>query len=165
MQTRLIFSDSKSNIDIFRKKFNKKYNEIDQLFQEIQRERCNDPEKVDDYMIWQTLINLEREMESSSEQNSDLTNKGLLQIREEILYYSSDFYSILTPRRIELLEYIHNKNPKSVKSLAEETNRDYKNVYDDLIALEKYNLLEFTREGKNKRPVSRLTMIDVVLSK
>ena len=66
---------------------------------------------------------------------------------------------------MELLEYVSSHNPKSVKTLAAELKRDYKNVYDDLLALQRYCLIEFIREGKNKRPVTRLTGIEVILGK
>ena len=61
-----------------------------------------------------------------------------------------------------MLEYISQKNPISLKALAEETKRDYKNVYDDAKALQRFKLLDFIKEGKNKRPVSRITSIEVL---
>ena len=61
-------------------------------------------------------------------------------------------------------EAIHNTSfSVPVSSLfTKDTSRDYKNVYDDAKALEKYGLLEFVREGKNKRPIARVTGIEVI---
>ena len=100
---------------------------------------------------------------SLNENTIGTISKKNLHFREEIIFISSDLYSILTPRRVEILEYVHKKNPNSVKSLAEETKRDYKNVYDDLLAMERFNLIEFIKVGKNKKPISRLTALELIL--
>ncbi len=165
MQTRLIFSDSILNTKIMQNLLKNKYNDLDDLSIDINRDKCQRPEKVDDYMIWKTINNYEKELESISEHNPELKPKIFLHFREEIIFTTSDLYSVLTPRRVEILEYIHKNNPKSVKSLAEEITRDYKNVYDDLKALEEFNLIEFVKEGKNKRPISRLTALELILDK
>jgi predicted transcriptional regulator len=46
-----------------------------------------------------------------------------------------------------------------------ELKRDYKNVYDDVKALEKYGLVEFIIEGKNKRPITKIETISVLPDK
>jgi predicted transcriptional regulator len=168
MQTRLIFSNSTMNLSLILSQFKKEYGNMDDLFLEIQRESCGNPQKVDDYIIWQAVSTFEKGETSLNDTNIDSTasvKQDLIQFREEILFYTSDFYQVITPKRIELLEYIHKHEPASVKSLALEIDRNYKNVYDDLIALEKFKLIEFIREGKNKRPVSRVTGIEVLFSK
>jgi len=163
MQTRLIFADSKKNIEITRKKLLIKYKTIEDLASEVQKKKCNAPEEVDDYMLWQTLSSYEKQVEELGE-NISMSVPPLI-FKEEIINFTSDFYQVLTPRRMELLNYINTHNIKSVKELALELKRDYKNVYDDVLALEKYQLLELIREGKNKRPVSRVTGIEIILNK
>ena len=163
MITRLIFSDSTKNLSLAKKQLVKRYKSIEELSIEVQKHKCNAPEKVDDYMLWQAILSLDKQM-----QNYDIDTPGLeldFNFKEEIIYHTTDFYSVLTPRRMELLQYISDKNPSSVKDLAAELNRDYKNVYDDLIALNRFNLIEFVREGKNKRPVTKLTAIEVKVNK
>ena len=163
MQTRLLFSDSKMNINFIQDYLKKKYGDMDKLSLDINKDKCQIPEKVDDYLIWKTIKNFEKEMRSLNENTTGTISKKNLYYLEEIVFFSSDFYSILTPRRVEILEYVHKKHPKSVKSLAEETKRDYKNVYDDLLAMEKFNLIEFIKVGKNKKPISRLTTLELIL--
>ena len=163
MITRLIFSDSNKNLTLARKQLEKKYKSIEELSVEVQKHKCNAPEKVDDYMLWQAILSLDKQM-----QNYDSKITGIesaVNFKEEIIYHTAEFYSVLTPRRMELLQYIGEKNPRSVKDLAAELNRDYKNVYDDLLALQRFNLIDFIREGKNKRPVTKLTAIEVKISK
>jgi predicted transcriptional regulator len=162
MRTKLLFSDSQINLDIYKKVLEKKYKSFDDLHQQNQKSGCGSPDKIDDYMLWQAIINHEKQLEQSPILSDQTT---ITRFIEEITNHTSDPYSILTPRRMELLEYVHKNNPVSVKELAAELKRDYKNVYDDLLALQKYQLLEFVREGKNKRPVSRLTAIEILWDK
>ena len=165
MQTRLFFYDPSKNLDVVKKRLKQKYKSIDELSIEVQKRQCNSPESVDDYMLWQALTALEKGQNEQPEGVLNEPQQVLIKYKEEIIYHTSDFYQILTPRRMELLEYINSHNLKSVKSLAADLKRDYKNVYDDLLALQRYRLIEFIREGKNKHPVSRLTGIEVILGK
>lgn len=163
MHTWLIYSDSLKNLELARKKLIMKYSNIDDLFQDIQRERCSDPDKVDDYMLWHSINTFDKEQQEL--ERLDAGNMPPIIFREELLYQTTDFFGILTPRRMELLEYIHTHNPKSLKTLAEETGRDYKNVYDDVLALQRFRLLELIKEGKNKRPFSNLTAMEIQFKK
>ena len=168
MQTRLIFSNSAKNLDVIRKQLARKYQSIEELFIEIQRNHCSDPDKVDDYMLWHTLIAYDKELakqDSGLQSQLSPSSPPPIHFIEEIILHTTDFYAVPTPRRMEILEYINKHNPSSVKNLAAETNRDYKNVYDDVSALKKAQVLEFLFEGKNKRPVSRLTGIEISFEK
>lgn len=164
MQTRLLFSDSTKNLEIAKKNLVKKYQNPEELFIELQRDRCSNPDKVDEYMLWHTLITHEKEHAPAESEGISSTNVPVM-FKEEIILQTTDFYQVFTPRRMELLEYIHTHNPSSVKTLAAETGRNYKNVYDDVLALSRAQLLELIREGKNKRPVSRLTGIEILFKK
>lgn len=52
------------------------------------------------------------------------------------------FREFFTPKRIELLQVIKHKQPKSVYALAKLTNRQIKSVVIDLDILVKYGLLD-----------------------
>ncbi len=52
----------------------------------------------------------------------------------------------LSPRRLELLKYVHRHGAESVRELAERFGRDYKNVHQDVTVLESAGLL--IREGR-----------------
>ncbi len=52
----------------------------------------------------------------------------------------------LSPRRLELLKYVHQHGAENVKELAEQLERDYKNVHQDVTVLENAGLL--VRDGR-----------------
>ena len=52
------------------------------------------------------------------------------------------FREFFTPKRIELLQVIKHKHPKSIYELAKLTNREIKNVFMDIKILEKYGLMD-----------------------
>jgi len=116
---------------------------FDALRQRAFVERCGSPAAVDDYVVWRAL----RE------------EGGALEDRT--VYDTPDVFRALTPRRIELLEYLSSHDVPSIKELAAKLRRDYKNAYDDLVALRVWGLVDLLREGKNQRPVSRVTSLRV----
>ena len=52
------------------------------------------------------------------------------------------FREFFTPKRIELLQIIRHKQPKSIYELAKLTNRELKSVVIDIKILEKYGLID-----------------------
>jgi len=54
--------------------------------------------------------------------------------------------SVLTPKRLELLKSLRQRGPMSVRALAKQLERDYKNIYTDVSALEQINLIIRTEE-------------------
>ncbi len=52
------------------------------------------------------------------------------------------FREFFTPKRIELLQIIRNKEPHSLYELAKLSNRDFKSVVIDIKILEKYGLID-----------------------
>lgn len=61
---------------------------------------------------------------------------------------------ILTDRRIELLQALLNTDgaAESISALADELDRDYRTVHDDVSLLTDYGLLFVVDEGQSKRP-------------
>lgn len=68
---------------------------------------------------------------------------------------------ILTPQRKRLLDVIKDRKPSSVNELAKLVNRDYKNVYEDIVLLERTGFLKLKREGKKLVPIVDYDVIDV----
>lgn len=120
-----------------------KHGTIEELHQGIINDKCGDPLSVDDYVIWKAL------------RSPDVI------FTEKIAVDSPNIFSDLTPRRLEILEYVRMHNVKSIKDLAEELGRNYKNVYDDLKALEEWSLVSLTRRGKDKKPISHVESLKV----
>jgi predicted transcriptional regulator len=52
------------------------------------------------------------------------------------------FFRHITPRRFDLLEELHRFGPMSINALSKLLKRNYKNVHDDVKALESIGLVE-----------------------
>ena len=78
------------------------------------------------------------------------------QIRETEVHLNfedmSMLLSILTPRRLEVLQTLRQQSLASVRALSKNLKRDYKNVHADVQALEGVGLLERTEEGALQVP-------------
>ena len=63
--------------------------------------------------------------------------------REGVFFTSVEVArNLLTPERIRLLTLIHERKPESIYQLAKMSNRDPKNVHEDIKLLERYGILE-----------------------
>jgi predicted transcriptional regulator len=69
-------------------------------------------------------------------------------VRERHLSFESleGLLSLLTPKRWELLKYVHSHSVRSVRALSVQLKRDYRRVHDDVEALATAGLLE--RNGR-----------------
>lgn len=66
------------------------------------------------------------------------------QVPVERLYFEDlkTLLKNLTPRRMELLEELRRSGPRSINAVAKQLHRHYKNVYEDVRALERLGLIE-----------------------
>ncbi len=55
-------------------------------------------------------------------------------------------FQYLSPKRFELLQYLRSSGPLSIRKLAAELHRDYKNVHTDVKELLQVGLIELTDE-------------------
>jgi predicted transcriptional regulator len=60
--------------------------------------------------------------------------------------------SLLTNRRMELLESVMEKPPESIRALADRLDRDVHDVHDDLHLLADYGIVQFRDRGRAKQP-------------
>jgi len=56
-------------------------------------------------------------------------------------------HAVLTDKRMGLLEYVAQHEGLSIRQLAADLNRDYRNVYDDVRMLAELELIEKRAEG------------------
>ena len=56
-------------------------------------------------------------------------------------------FAVLTPKRYELLQHVHEHPEPSVRALARALDRDFKRVYEDVKALVDAGLLEHDADG------------------
>jgi len=141
MHTEIFKSYSNAQIMEEKRRLEKKYDSIENLHQKFSVDKCRNPELVDDYMIWKAL----------NEEGARLT--------EKIVLKSLGIYQMMSPKRMEILDHLSSHATKSIKELAIELKRDYKNTYDDIKALVKFDLIELINDGKNKRPISKIDNI------
>jgi len=57
-------------------------------------------------------------------------------------------FSVLTPKRWELIECLQTLGPSSLRGLARELERDVKRAHEDVRILEDWDLVARTEEGK-----------------
>jgi predicted transcriptional regulator len=81
---------------------------------------------------------------------------------EFLIFETFDIYQAISPKRMEIMDYININEPNSVKELATGLGRDYKNVYDDVLALSKFGLVNLIKIGRNKTPVTRVDHVQAV---
>lgn len=75
------------------------------------------------------------------------------------VYFSDarEMGKMLTPKRLEILKAIRDHRPSSVRALAHLTDRNVKNVADDVALLVSLGLVELeTRGGPGRRKVPRV---------
>jgi len=62
------------------------------------------------------------------------------------------FFRHITPRRFDLLEELHRHGEMSINALARLLKRNYKNVHDDVKALEEIGVTELQENGLHSVP-------------
>ena len=82
----------------------------------------------------------------------------ILDIRKET------FNKLFTPARMDIIYAIKEIKPQTVKELTEHLKRPLESVSRDLGVLENYGILEFTRNGKTKKPKIEKEMILIPLN-
>ena len=127
----------------FRKEIEKEYGPMDLLEHTVNREGCRLPGEVDALMVWNALA------------EEDIT------LIERVVLFNPEVFNAITQKRMELLEYLATHRVDSIRELSLSLKRDYKNVYDDVKALERFELIRLERAGKNLRPITQTERISI----
>ncbi len=102
-------------------------------------------------------------VESLEELFSEL--KELIHKEGKIEYVSvgsmEELNRILTPQRKKLIDTIRKEKPSSIRELAKILRRDYKNVYEDVLFLERTGFIKLDRKGRKLVPVVDYDEIEV----
>jgi predicted transcriptional regulator len=64
-----------------------------------------------------------------------------------------DLMETLTPRVLDLIEAIRQKEPASINEAARVVDRDVKNVHEELSQIAQLGIIFFEEDGQRKRPV------------
>ena len=82
-------------------------------------------------------------------------NPALFEILPEMAFFdctNTTWSNIFTPKRLELLRLIKQKNPRNISELALLAKRNNENVYRDLKELEKFDLVHLEKNGREAIP-------------
>lgn len=60
----------------------------------------------------------------------------------------AQLFTVLSPKRWELIEHLQKIGPQSVRGLARSLERDVKRVHDDVTGLIDWGIIERTKDGK-----------------
>jgi len=130
-----------------------KYNEALEDIPELFAESRIKAEAFEDYVEWIGMIHALRAYSEGED---------FEYFKEEVIELNRDSISQLTPRRMELLDFLSENRVGSINELANRINRDIKNVYNDVKALEELQFISLTREGRRSIPellVQEITLL------
>ncbi len=122
---------SDDDMNLLFKMIRKKAGRYEKIKHLLHIKKCSDPNLAERYLILTCIM-----------------NNG--QIDEEVIIEDRKVFNALTGKRMEIIELVNEKGPISVKELAKFAGRDYKNVYDDIMALEKFLIIRAVKVGKER---------------
>ncbi len=120
----------------------RKYGTLQSLQQKVSISKCTSPEQMGDFVMWKNL------------------SQGA-EFQDIIVISDPEIFETLSPKRVELLEYLMNNEVGSIRQLATSLKRNYKNIYDDLVALSKYGLVDLTPAGRALKPTAPASRIEI----
>ena len=130
-----------------------KYGSLSHLHEEFTKGRMP-PGTFDDYIEW---TNMDHALRAYQE------GEDFEYLADEELALSEEDYMLITPRRLELLDYLGDEPVSSINDLAEKLGRDVKNVYHDLKILERLGFLYLRKEGRSLVPEQVVYEITILL--
>jgi len=147
---RIPLMEVRSRVAAYVKKYGDQYTELSREFESGKMPR----ERFSDYVEWSSMIHALR----AAGEGEDFDYYA-----EEDLDLTPEEFDSLTSKRIELLDYLADEHVSSINSLAERLNRDVKNVYGDLRALERLGFIRLVKEGKSLAPELLVQEVTILL--
>jgi predicted transcriptional regulator len=144
MKVRIVKRRKPSDTEDMVKAWEKRYGTLQSLQQKVKITKCASPEMMVDYVIWKAL-----------------SEGG--EFQDVVVVKDAEIFGTLSPRRAELLEYIMGNDVDSIRTLAAALHRNYKNVYDDLLALAKFGLVDLVPHGRALRPCAPAFRIEIAI--
>ena len=130
-----------------------KYGSLSHLHEEFAKGRMP-PGTFDDYIEW---TNMDHALRAYQE------GEDFEYFADENLILSEKEYMLITPRRLELLDYLSVEQVSSINDLADKLKRDVKNVYLDLKILERLGFISLRKEGRSLVPEQIVYEITIIL--
>ena len=133
--------------------FNEKYGSLSLLHEEFTKGRMP-PGVFDEYIEWTNMDHAVRAYQEGED---------FEYLAEEDMSLDSKQYEKLTPRRLELLDFLGMGQYSSINELADQIGRDVKNVYNDLKTLEELGFVSLVKEGRSTTPELIVHEINILL--
>jgi len=111
-------------------------------------------DRFDDYVEWSSMIHSLR----AAGEGEDFDYYA-----EEDLALTPEEFESLTPKRLQLLNYLADEHVSSINELANHIGRDVKNVYGDLQILEHLGFLRLVKEGRSLVPELLVQEVTILL--
>jgi len=136
---RIPLNEIRERVAAYVEKYGGHYQELSREFEAGKMPR----DRMDDYIEWSGMIHALR----AAGEGEDFDYYA-----EEDLQLSPEDFESLTPRRIELLDYLADEHASSINELADKVGRNVKNVHGDLRILERLGFVRLVEEGKSLAP-------------
>ena len=147
---RIPLNEVRERVAAYVEKYGGHYQELSREFDAGKMPR----DRMDDYINWSSMIHALR----AAGEGEDFEYYA-----DEDLDLTQDEFDSLTPRRIELLDYLADEHVSSINGLADRVGRDVKNVYNDLRVLEGLGFIRFVKEGKSLSPELLVQEVTILL--
>ena len=147
---RIPLNEVRERVAAFVAKYGNQYQELSREFESGKMPR----ERLDDYIEWSSMIHALR----AAGEGEDFD----YYVEEDPGLTTKEFQS-LTPRRIELLDYLADEHASSINELSDRLGRDVKNVYGDLRVLERLSFIRLVKEGKSLVPELLVQEVTILL--
>ena len=147
---RVPLNEVKERVSAFEEKYEDMFQQLHEEFIGGRMPR----ERFDDYVEWSGMIHALR----AAGEGEDFDYYA-----EEDLDITSDEFESLTPKRLELLDYLADEHASSINELAGRVGRDVKNIYSDLRILEHIGFLRLVAEGRSLVPELLIQEITILL--
>jgi len=130
-----------------------KYGSLSHLHEEFTKGRMP-PGTFEEYIEW---TNMDHALRAYQE------GEDFEYLAEEDLDLGEEEYMLLTPKRLELLDFLGVEPVSSINDLADKMGRNVKNVYNDLKILEKLGFIALRQEGRSMVPEQIVFEINILL--
>jgi len=147
---RIPLNEVRERVAAYVRKYGNQYQQLSKEFEsgKMPRDRFND------YIEWSSMIHALR----AAGEGEDFDYYA-----EEDLDLTPEEFDSLTPKRLELLDYLADEHVSSINGLANRVGRDVKNVYNDLRILERLGFIRLVREGKSLVPELLVQEVTILL--
>jgi len=147
---RIPLNEVRERVAAYVSKYGGQYGELSREFEAGKMPR----NRMDDYIEWSSMIHALR----AAGEGEDFDYYA-----EEDLALAPEEFESLTPRRLELLDYLADVYVSSINELADRIGRDVKNVYGDLRILEQLGFVRLVKEGKSLVPELLVQEVTILL--